>query len=44
MAIVIFNDKKNNKIKRVINFAGDQPLADEFFTKSYYNSSVSLSP
>jgi ketosteroid isomerase-like protein len=34
----------NNKIKRVINFAGDQPLADEFFTKSYCNSSVSLSP
>jgi uncharacterized protein len=35
---------ENNKINRVINFAGDQPLADEFFTKSYGNSSVSLSP
>jgi ketosteroid isomerase-like protein len=41
---VLFYQIENNKIKRVINFAGDQPLADEFFTKSYSNSSVSLSP
>jgi uncharacterized protein len=41
---VLLYQIENNKIKRVINFAGDQPLADEFFTKSYGNSSVSLSP
>jgi hypothetical protein len=35
---------ENNKIKRVINFAGDQPLADEFFAKNYGNGSASLSP
>jgi ketosteroid isomerase-like protein len=41
---VLLYQIENNKINRVINFAGDQPLADEFFTKSYGNSSVSLSP
>jgi uncharacterized protein len=41
---VLFYQIENNKIKRVINFAGDQPLADEFFTKSYGNRSVLLSP
>jgi uncharacterized protein len=30
---VLFYQIENNKIKRVINFAGDQPLADEFFTE-----------
>ena len=41
---VLLYQIENNKIKRVINFAGDQPLADEFFTKSYSNSTDSLSP
>jgi ketosteroid isomerase-like protein len=41
---VLLYQIENNKIKRAINFAGDQPLADEFFTKNYGNNSVSLSP
>jgi uncharacterized protein len=41
---VLLYQIENNKIKRVINFAGDQPLADAFFTKSYANNSISLSP
>jgi ketosteroid isomerase-like protein len=40
---VLLYQIENSKIKRVINFAGDQPLADGFFTKSYCNSSVSHS-
>jgi uncharacterized protein len=41
---VLLYQIENNKIKRVINFAGDQPSADEFFTKNYGNGTFSLSP
>jgi uncharacterized protein len=36
---VLLYQIENGKIKRVINFAGDQHIADEFFTKAYSNSS-----
>jgi ketosteroid isomerase-like protein len=38
---VLLYQIENGKIKRVINFAGDQHIADEFFTRTYDNNSVS---
>jgi uncharacterized protein len=37
---VLLYQIENGKIKRVINFAGDQHIADEFFTKTYGNNSA----
>jgi uncharacterized protein len=37
---VLLYQIENGKIKRVINFAGDQDIADEFFTKTYGNNSA----
>jgi uncharacterized protein len=39
---VLLYQVDNGKIKRVINFAGDQHLADEFFTRIYGNDSGSV--
>ncbi|CAN5215786.1 hypothetical protein BH18THE2_BH18THE2_07760 [soil metagenome] len=37
---VLLYQIENGKIKRVINLAGDQDIADEFFTKTYSNNSA----